>query len=742
MLSLFLACALSLQALQPGVTIRGTVRDRDSGTPLAGVLVAIQDAAQSATTDAYGRFELAGVAPGRRTIYVSIVGFILVKRTVLVDAGPPIDITIALTEGTGTYSEEVTVRAGRFPEQERSVPSQQTLGSADILNLRNLLSNDPMRAIQVLPGVATGDDFRSEFAVRGSGFRHMVFTFEGVPTTFLLHTVQQVRDGGSIAMVNGDVLSGITLLNGSYPQRYGNRLGAELDFQMREGSRERTHARISVSGTDTAFVIEGPIGRRKAGSWLVSARKSYLDFLLQRITDEENFGFSFADAQAKGTYDLTPKHRVELTAVAGRSRLDQSGRSTGRNFLQDGRNSARLAAAAWRFVVSPSAVLTQRLAYATNVFHNTNPLGNTLGEGQGEDLTWRADLAASLKVFSFEAGAQVQRQHRRHLEQRWISRSVATTVRRYDERAHLSSAHAQTRWTGGRASVAAGGRVDTWSLTGSTTASPWLQADLRLGRGFKVRGGTGVYRQFPGFDAVASMLPERPLKHERAYHADIGLEQTLGASARWQITAYNREERDLLRLSASEARLLPGGVIAGVLRDGPWLTALDGYARGVELLVQRRAPRGLSGWLSYSYGVSRYDDRLTGESFDGDFDQRHTLNAYGVYALTNRSTIAARLRSGSNMPAPGYWEEREGEYVLSSRRNLVRVPPYARLDLRAGRVFNLKSKRLTLFVEVINALDRENARFISPDIDAFGRVSGLFESMLPRLPSAGILIEF
>ena len=58
--------------------------------------------------------------------------------------------------------------AGRFREQEKSVPAQQTLGSADIQNLRNLLTNDPMRAIQVLPGVTTGDDFRSEFAVRGS----------------------------------------------------------------------------------------------------------------------------------------------------------------------------------------------------------------------------------------------------------------------------------------------------------------------------------------------------------------------------------------------------------------------------------------------------------------------------------------------------------------------------------------------------------------------------------------------
>ena len=111
-----------------------------------------------------------------------------------------------------TFSEEVMVQAGRFPEAERSVPSQQTLGAGDILALKSLLSNDPMRAIQALPGVTTGDDFRSEFAVRGSGFDRLRFTFEGVPTTFLLHTVQQVRDGGSIAMINSDIVSGVTLL--------------------------------------------------------------------------------------------------------------------------------------------------------------------------------------------------------------------------------------------------------------------------------------------------------------------------------------------------------------------------------------------------------------------------------------------------------------------------------------------------------------------------------------------------
>lgn len=722
MLTLAVALALTLQTLQPGVTVRGTVRDRDNGTPLAGVMVAIQDGPQKATTDEHGRFELAGVAPGRRTIYASLIGFILVKRALVLEPGPPVEITIALAEGTGTYSEDVTVRVGRFAEQERSVPSQQTLGSADILNLRNLLSNDPMRAIQVLPGVTTGDDFRSEFAVRGSGFRHMVFTLDGVPTTFLLHTVQQVRDGGSIAMINGDILSGITLLNGAYPQRYGNRLGAELDFQMREGSRERTHARLSVSGTDAAIVIEGPIGAGKAGSWLVSARKSYLDFLLKQITDEEDFGFSFSDAQARLAYDVTAKHHVALTLVAGRSRLDQTGRSTGRNFLQDGRNASRLAALAWRYVLSPSMVLTQRAAYATNTFSNTNPLGNTLAEGNGEDFTLRSDAAWGRGSLAMEAGAQGQWQHRYHLAQRWTTPSKARVDEAYDDRARLTSAYAQARWTRARASIAAGGRVDAWSLTSSVTASPWVVADARLPRGFTLRAGAGVHRQFPGFDAVASMAPGTALTNERAYHTDVGVEQTLGNSARWQVTLYNRVERGV--------------------HDGARLASLDGYARGVELLFQRRATSGLSGWLSYTYGVNRYDDRVTAERFDGDFDQRHTVNAYGMYRLTSRSSLGARLRAGSNVPAPGYWEAREDGYYVSDSRNLVRVPAYTRLDLRGSRTFGLKRARLTLFVEVINLLDRENARFITPDVDASGRVTNLFESMLPRLPSAGILIEF
>ena len=73
------------------------------------------------------------------------------------------------------------------------------LGSADIQNLRGVLADDPLRAVQVLPGVATGDDLRSEFSVRGSDFCHMNLTVDGFSTPFLLHTVRAVEDASARA---------------------------------------------------------------------------------------------------------------------------------------------------------------------------------------------------------------------------------------------------------------------------------------------------------------------------------------------------------------------------------------------------------------------------------------------------------------------------------------------------------------------------------------------------------------
>ena len=138
----------------------------------------------------------------------------LVRRFVDVPAGEVLVITIPIAAGTGTYAETVNVSAD--PQGDKA-SSQQVLRSNELQQLRGVITNDPMRAIHVLPGVATGDDLRSESACAVFPCSNMNFTFEGIATPLLVHTVQVVQDTGSIAMINGDVLNEIALAAGSVP---------------------------------------------------------------------------------------------------------------------------------------------------------------------------------------------------------------------------------------------------------------------------------------------------------------------------------------------------------------------------------------------------------------------------------------------------------------------------------------------------------------------------------------------
>src|SRR5512139_2574802 len=153
-------------------TIRGTVVEARTGQPLAAVLVRVQGTGQQAVSDAVGRFEIADVPQGTQTLVVSVVGYGLARREVEVKAGESVEVSLAVSEGASTYVESIVVGAPAFRDAEPGVASQAVLGSRDLQALRGVVADDPFRAVQALPEVATGDDFRAEFAVRGLGPEH------------------------------------------------------------------------------------------------------------------------------------------------------------------------------------------------------------------------------------------------------------------------------------------------------------------------------------------------------------------------------------------------------------------------------------------------------------------------------------------------------------------------------------------------------------------------------------------
>ena len=570
---------------------------------------------------------------------------------------------------------------------------------------------------------------------------------DGFATPYLLHTVRGVEDRGptgSVAMINSDVLEDVTLLNGSYPQRYGGHTGAEVDFRLRDGSRDRRIFHLAVSGTNASGVAEGPIGTHQRGSWLISGRQSYLDLIVHRLTYRA-VSFGFADAQAKVTYDLSPRHRLDLTALAGHSRFENDPIERELDDVHVGMNASVVGVAGWRFTL-PRLILSQRVLAADNHFRNQNTSDFELDNGRDRQLAYRADAIVSARPWlELAAGAEAERRDDRRVRRRLApNRLSLVQLDDYTGDGLRTGGYASARWTPfARLTIAPGVRADRWTLTDQSATSPWFQAEWRATAALKVRAGAGRYRQFPDFDRVLGVSGGIGLLPERADHYDLGVEQRIGGTFRASVTLYDREERGMLRRSGGETRVAGGRVVRGSAVT-KYENRLEGFARGVELMVQRSvAGRGVSGWFSYAFGRNRYHDTVSGETYWGDSDQRHTMNAYALYRHSDRASFVAKLRIGSNFPIPGYYASRDGAYFVTDVRNTARLPVYSRLDLRANRTFNWSRRRLTLFAEIINVLNRDNVRFTPPGINVTTRTATKpFDSMLPIIPSVGILIEF
>jgi carboxypeptidase family protein/TonB-dependent receptor-like protein len=725
--------------------ISGVVLDARTRQPLAGAIVELSNPLQSVTTDAEGRFRFEAVPVGSGELLVSLVGYAFAKYAVEVPAEGA-NVTISLTEGTAAYHETVSVTGDIFGVREIGVAGQQSLGSAELRQLSGMTLDDPLRAVQALSGANASDDFYGEVAVRGNGFRQLTYTLDGVPARFLVHTIKFVEDGGSVTMINSDVLSQVSLLRGAYSQRFDQGLGAALDFTSSKGSRERTRYNLTASGTSAEVTADGPLGASTRGSWLVSARRSYLDQFLKRVLSDSSQAFGFTDLFSKVVYDLSEHHQIQAGLLVGRSLFDKDPeqlRNSPRN-LGRATHVGWMATAAWRHTPSPKVVVAHRLFMTGESYDNANGLNEQVATGRATDYGYRTDLSYTPGTGRvIETGWSFERLGARQQNVFQVPGWHILGGEDFASHAQKVGAYGQLHWAVGPLTVTPGARVDRFGLTGDWTASPWLQADWKASADLTVVFNAGLHHQFPEFEQIVGRRGDVGLHPERASNVDAGVEGRFNATTRWQVTVFDREERDVLDLPDQYYRRIDG-VLRTPSAMSRYANRLDGFSRGVELMLQRKSPDALSGWIAYSFGRTRDTDRVTGETFDGDFDQRHTLSLFGRYRLSDRMSVNARWRFGSNRPIAGYIDrEPNGDFLVGSARNAIRVPAYSRLDARVDRTYRWGSRRLTLFAEVANFLNRENFRQVPPSIDIrSGEAFGPLASMFPIVPSIGATLEF
>jgi len=731
--------------------IQGSVVDARGGEALANVQVQLAGAALRATTDSGGHFRIAGIAPGDYTVDISTVGYHLAKKDFHLDAGETKDFEVVLSPDTFHQTETVVARPDPFETMRQDSPSTLVLAGNDAKNLGSVLADDPLRAVQGLPGVSSNDDFDARFSLRGADYSRIGLFIDGVLLHQPFHMVEGTSLSASGTAFNADIVEEMELYEGAFPSRYGDRDGGVLDVTTRDGNRSDYTFRAEASMSNAGFLAEGPFGRKhKRGSWLVSARKSYLQYILDRTVSDNTLVFGMEDLQGRLTYDLTPRNNLTLFVLESYSSLDRSdARSTlGINSLMEGGYHYTLGNLGWRYSPGDRLLVTSHFAWMREKFDDSNPTGLPISGGYYGEWVWNTDVSWLWSSHApLEAGFSVRQMRDEGFTNEYLTNMAAPgIVDRFDGTAMRTGGYLQQSWLAwsGRLRLNAGGRWDRNSVDQVAATSPTASLSLRAAGGMHFDLGWGQYVQFPELSVLTSILGSRNLLPSRSNQVVAGVEKRLSERTRLRAEYYNRADRDQIFQPTYDPRLLlPGYVIFAPPGNPQYLNSLRGYARGAEFFLQRSSANRFTGWVSYAYGRTGMRDGVTGERFPSDFDQRHTVNVYGGFRL--RPTVNLSLRScyGSNFPIPGYLTQVASTYYLSTVRNQVRLPSYQRTDLRINKAWTHNRWKTTLYGEVVNLTNHANFLFGSFN----GYNSGTrqayltIDKMFPILPSVGAVLE-
>jgi hypothetical protein len=743
------ALALLPAAAQTAGEIHGGIADARGGEALANVQVQLAGTAYRTVSDAGGRFAIGGILAGDYTLNVSTVGYHLAKHAFHLDAGESKEFRVALAPDTLRQTEKVQAKADPFETARADSPDALTLAGNDAKNLGSVLADDPLRAVQSLPGVTSDNDFDARFSLRGADYSRIGLYVDGVLLHAPFHMLQGQSTPGSATAFNGDMVDQMELHEGAFPSRFGDRSAGVLDIDTRDGNRDATTFRAAASMSNAGFLAEGPIRKGKRGSWLVALRKSYLQYILERTFPDNSFVFGFEDLQARFSYDLTAGNSLTFSAMESYSSLDRSSDkpNLGVNSVMEAGYHYTLVNLGWRYSPNARLSIVNHAAWMRERYNDTTPTPLPLSGGFYGEWVWNASATwLWSSAAPFEAGWSVRRLRDQDYSNQYNTAAGAPRVLDHaDGTALRLGGYVQQSWAGfeGRLRLTAGARWDGHSTDRVSAVSPQASAAIGITKSTRIQLGWGEYAQYPELSVLYSTLGNRGLLPTRSIHAVAAVERRLGRRTRLRAEFYDRADRDLPFQPYYEPRISNGKVFSPPVNP-LYYNSLRGYSRGAEIFLQRSSANRFTGWISYAYGHAMMREGVSNQRFPSDYDQRHTISIYGGYRLRPTVNLSVHSSYGSGFPIPGYLTEIAAVYYLAPARNQIRLPSYERTDFRVNKSWLRAKWKLTLYGELVNLTNRTN--YVFESLNGYntktGQISITLDKTFPILPSVGTVVEW
>ena len=658
--------------------------------------------------------------------------------------------------------EEVVVTSNSARQRIQNVQT-----GAETIQIENLTStpqlfgeNDIIRSIQLLPGVKSESDASSGFQVRGGTSAQNLVLFDNAPVYNVGHMA------GLFSAFNDDALASATLYKGLLPAQYGGASSAVLDITGKTGSRTGFHGGATIGLLSAKATIEGPIVKDEA-TFLITARRTYMDMFLKLSNDFKNNTLYFYDVNAKLDWTIDARNQLFLTFFTGNDK-------TAVDKMVDIRWGNLTGSLKWLHHFNGGSNSQTTLYYSGYQTNNGVDFSgfNLSYKGHIRQSSLRQDFHIELGRHQLKTGFQSSLLNVKSAEWQIVSKYGKEERRAWENAA----------WVNGTLNfsevltASLGLRLNTFSPLGGSLyydidpdgtiswyynysdnqiVKTYVNLEPRASISYQPTELTsiklGYARTTQNIHALRNQSTSTPFDRYAISSNIIEPEVADQVSAGFYIMTpsqdYDFSLETYYRKTDHVIDYRDGKSFGSEIEIERLVLPGEGKSYGVELCARKNAGK-LTGWLSYTlaWSKTRIPGINGGNWYDANNDRRHDVNLVAMYRLNDKWTFNAAwvFNSGQAFTAPsGKYQLIDNWIYYYSERNGYRAPDYHHLDLSA--VLTKKRSWCTQqwVFSIYNLYNRYNPFLINfEDSENGARTRAVQYSLFGIVPSVAFNIKF
>ncbi|MBP6460693.1 MAG: TonB-dependent receptor, partial [Crocinitomicaceae bacterium] len=257
-------------------TIRGSITDKLTQTPIIGATIQLSNLNLGCISDSVGNYVLKNLPPDRYELKIVFFGYkTLILPNIEVTSGKEVILDISMEEEYKQLKEIVVSATNKGGTINKLATVSARTFSMEEVNRYAGGRNDPARLAANFAGVSAPDDSRNDIVIRGNSPVGVLWRIDGMNVTNPNHFAAVGTTGGAVSALNTNLLKNSDFFTSAFPAEYGNATAGVFDLGLRSGNNKKRETTIQAGViTGLELTTEGPFSKKNDASYLVGYRYS------------------------------------------------------------------------------------------------------------------------------------------------------------------------------------------------------------------------------------------------------------------------------------------------------------------------------------------------------------------------------------------------------------------------------------------------------------------------------------